>query len=68
MSHLSDVARVEMAASEYTLRAMLDNKPAVQMIIFQQPNANSLQISDDVRKVMEEIKQDMPVVLLRHQI
>src|SRR5450830_1241599 len=60
VTHLSDVARVEMAASEYTLRAMLDNKPAVQMIIFQQPNANSLQISDDVRKVMEEIKQDMP--------
>jgi multidrug efflux pump len=60
VTRLADVARVEMAASEYTLRAMLNNKPAVQMIIFQQPNANSLQISDDVRKVMEEIKQDMP--------
>ena len=60
VTHLSDVARVELAASEYALRAMLDNKPAVQLIIFQQPGANSLQISDDVRAAMKELKADMP--------
>ena len=58
--HLSDVARVELASSEYALRALLDNKQAVQMIIFQQPGANSLQISDDVNAVMAELKKDMP--------
>ncbi|WP_271412008.1 efflux RND transporter permease subunit [Pseudomonas sp. Q1-7] len=57
---LGDVARVEMGAADYALRAMLDSKPAVQLIIFQQPNANSLQISDDVRRVMAELKKDMP--------
>ncbi len=60
VTHLSDVARVELAASEYALRALLDNKQAVQLIIFQQPGANSLQISDDVRAVMAEMKPDMP--------
>ncbi len=60
ITHLSDVARVELAAADYGLRAILDNQQAVQLIIFQQPGANSLQISDDVRKVMEELKADMP--------
>jgi multidrug efflux pump len=57
---LSDVARVELGSSEYALRALLDNKQAVQMIIFQQPGANSLQISDDINAAMEELKKDMP--------
>ena len=60
VTHLSDVARVELAASEYALRALLDNHQAVQLIIFQQPGANSLQISDDVRATMKELQADMP--------
>ncbi|MRX07168.1 multidrug efflux RND transporter permease subunit [Pseudoduganella sp. FT25W] len=57
---LSDVARVELASADYGMRALLDNKNAVQMIIFQQPGANSLQISDDVNAVMAELQKDMP--------
>jgi multidrug efflux pump len=60
VTRLADVARVELAAAEYGLRAMLDNQPAVQLIIFQQPGANSLQISDDVRAAMKELSADMP--------
>ncbi|HVI54529.1 MAG TPA: efflux RND transporter permease subunit [Luteibacter sp.] len=60
ITHLSDVARVSLESSEFALRARLDNKEAVQLIIFQQPGANSLQISDDVRAVMADIKKDMP--------
>jgi multidrug efflux pump len=60
VTRLNDVARIELGASEYALRALLDNKQGVQLIIFQQPGANSLQISDDVRAVMEELKPDMP--------
>jgi len=60
VTHLSDVARIELAASDYALRGMLDGKEAVQLIIFQQPGANSLQISDDVRAAMADMKKDMP--------
>lgn len=60
VTRLSDVARVELGAAEYALRAMLDGEAAVQLIIFQQPGANSLQISDDVRATMARLKQDMP--------
>jgi multidrug efflux pump len=60
VTHLGDVARVELAASEYGLRSLLDNKSAVAMAINQQPGANSLQISESVRQTMKELKADMP--------
>jgi multidrug efflux pump len=60
VTHLRDVARVELAASEYGLRSLLDNKTAVAMAINQQPGANSLQISEQVRQTMKELQLDMP--------
>jgi multidrug efflux pump len=60
VTHLGDVARVELAASEYGLRSLLDNKTAVAMAINQQPGANSLQISKQVRETMKELQVDMP--------
>lgn len=60
VTHLRDIARIELDASEYGLRSLLDNKPAVAIAINQSPGANSLQISDEVRKTMAELKQDFP--------
>ncbi|CBW77152.1 Acriflavin resistance plasma membrane protein (plasmid) [Mycetohabitans rhizoxinica HKI 454] len=60
VTHLRDVARVELGASEYGLRALLDNKPAVAIAINQSPGANSLAISEQVRRTMAELKADMP--------
>ncbi|MEN3350137.1 MAG: multidrug efflux pump, partial [Bradyrhizobium sp.] len=57
---LRDVARVELGASEYGLRSLLDNKQAVAIPIFQAPGSNALQISDNVRATMAEIKKNMP--------
>src|ERR1700754_3798379 len=60
VTYLRDIARIELAASEYGLRSLLDNKPAVALAINQSPGANSLQISDQVRKEMKDLAQDMP--------
>jgi multidrug efflux pump len=60
VTHLRDVARIELDAAEYADRSLLNNKPAVAMWVFQQPGANSLEISDNVRKAMEELKADFP--------
>jgi multidrug efflux pump len=57
---LRDIARLELGASEYALRSLLDNKPAIGVGVFQAPGSNALQISSDVRRVMAEIKRDMP--------
>ncbi|MPS48706.1 efflux RND transporter permease subunit [Methylobacillus sp.] len=60
ITRLSDVARIELAASEYGLRSLLDNKPAVAIPIFQAPGANALAISDAVRATMKELAADFP--------
>ncbi|HTR07234.1 MAG TPA: efflux RND transporter permease subunit [Paraburkholderia sp.] len=60
VTYLRDIARIELAASEYGLRSLLDNKPAVALAINQAPGANSLAISDQVRAAMKELKEDMP--------
>ncbi|MGE5095127.1 MAG: efflux RND transporter permease subunit [Betaproteobacteria bacterium] len=60
VTRLRDVARLELGASEYSLRSLLDNKPAVAIPIFAAPNSNALQISDNVRATMAEIKRSMP--------
>ncbi|MEN3290257.1 MAG: multidrug efflux pump, partial [Bradyrhizobium sp.] len=57
---LRDVARIELGASEYGLRSLLDNKQAVALPISQAPGSNALQISDNVRATMAEIKKNMP--------
>ncbi|MCE4093583.1 efflux RND transporter permease subunit, partial [Klebsiella pneumoniae] len=54
---LRDVARIELGASEYGLRSLLDNKHAVAIPISQAPGSNALQISDNVRATMAEIKK-----------
>src|SRR5258705_9846819 len=60
VTRLKDVARIELGASEYALRSLLDNKSAVAIPIFQAPGSNALQISDNVRRTMAELKKDMP--------
>jgi multidrug efflux pump len=60
VTYLRDIARIELAASEYGLRSLLDNKSAVALAINQAPGANSLAISDQVRAEMKELKEDMP--------
>jgi multidrug efflux pump len=60
ITRLADVARVEIDASEYGLRSLLDNKQAVALPIFQAPGSNAIAISNQVRATMEELKQNFP--------
>jgi multidrug efflux pump len=60
VTRLKDVARLELGAADYALRSLLDNVPAVAVPVFQAPGSNAIEISDNVRKVMEEIKANMP--------
>jgi multidrug efflux pump len=60
ITRLSDVARVELGAADYSLRSLLGNKTAVAIPIFQAPGSNAIQIADNVRRVMAELKQSMP--------
>ncbi|MFL5578291.1 MAG: efflux RND transporter permease subunit [Gemmatimonadaceae bacterium] len=60
VTHLRDVARVELSAGDYGLRALLNNKSAVALAIFQAPGSNALALSNGVRAKMDELKQRFP--------
>jgi hydrophobe/amphiphile efflux-1 (HAE1) family protein len=60
VTRLRDVARLELGAGDYGLRALLDNKSAVAIVIFQAPGSNALALSTDVRAKMAELKTRFP--------
>jgi hydrophobe/amphiphile efflux-1 (HAE1) family protein len=60
VTRLRDVARVELGSDTYALRALLDNKAAAAIPIFQRPGSNAIAISDAVRAKMHELKRDFP--------
>jgi multidrug efflux pump len=60
ISHLRDVARVELGSDNYALRSYLDDKEAVALPIFQRPGSNALQMAQAVRSTMEDLKKDFP--------
>ncbi|MBB3226567.1 multidrug efflux pump [Luteibacter sp. Sphag1AF] len=60
VTHLRDVARVELGSSNYALRSLLNNQEAVAIPIFQRPGSNAIQISDEVRATMAELKKEFP--------
>jgi len=57
---LADVARLELAAGDYTLRARLDGKEAAAIGIFQAPGANALEIRDATIARMDELAKRFP--------
>ncbi|NGY05216.1 efflux RND transporter permease subunit [Solimonas terrae] len=60
VTRLGDVSRIELGAGEYALRSLLDNKSAVALPVFLQPGANALQLADNVRSTMAELKKTFP--------
>ncbi|PTU72715.1 efflux RND transporter permease subunit [Pseudomonas mangrovi] len=60
ITRLRDIARIELGSSQYALRSLLNNKPAVAMPVFQRPGSNAIEISDAVRERMSELKQNFP--------
>jgi multidrug efflux pump len=57
---LSDVARIELAAGDYSMRARLDGENAAAIGIFQAPGANALEIRDEVIRRMDEVSKRFP--------
>ncbi|KRE85984.1 transporter [Rhodanobacter sp. Soil772] len=60
VTHLGDVAKVDLGSNNYALRSLLDNQPAVALPIFARPGSNAIQISDEVRATMAQLKQEFP--------
>jgi hydrophobe/amphiphile efflux-1 (HAE1) family protein len=60
VTHLKDVARIELGAADYSIYATNDDVPAVALGIFLQPDANALNVTKLVQKVMDEQSARFP--------
>ena len=57
---LSDVARVELGAGDYTMRVFQGDRNASTVGIFLSPGANALGVADTVYKRLDELSADFP--------
>jgi hydrophobe/amphiphile efflux-1 (HAE1) family protein len=57
---VKDLGRVELGPNTYAIRSLLNNKEAAAVAVFQGPNSNALQLSNDVRATMETLKPNFP--------
>jgi hydrophobic/amphiphilic exporter-1 (mainly G- bacteria), HAE1 family len=57
---IKDVARVELGAQTYDLRARLNKSPAGAIGIYLAPGANAIQTADNVKKILEDAKTRFP--------
>ncbi|MCP3170112.1 efflux RND transporter permease subunit [Myxococcus qinghaiensis] len=60
VTRLRDVARVELGANSYSVRARLDGKPAVAIGISQASGSNALDVSAGIRARMDELSHAFP--------
>jgi hydrophobe/amphiphile efflux-1 (HAE1) family protein len=57
---LKDVARIELAAQDYTSNSYLDRDPAVALAIFQRPGSNALATAKTIIATMDELATRFP--------
>ncbi len=57
---LKDVARIELAAQDYSSNSYLDRDPAVAIAVFQRPGSNALATAKGVIATMETVAKRFP--------
>ncbi len=57
---LKDVADIELGALGYDQVCTLDGKPSVALSIYQLPGSNALEVADEVKAKMKELKERFP--------
>ncbi|VWC69362.1 multidrug efflux RND transporter permease subunit [Burkholderia lata] len=57
---LKDIGRAELGQKDYSIRSRFQGKPATIIAVYQQPGANALNVSKDVRATLAEMKKSFP--------
>src|SRR5438132_1761263 len=57
---LRDVAGIELGALQYNSSSYLDDKPSVGLVVYQLPNANALDLQNQVLAKMAELAKRFP--------
>ena len=57
---IKDIAKVELAALDYSSNSYLDTDPAVAMAVFQRPGSNALATAKLIRQTMADLSKRFP--------
>ena len=57
---VKDVARVELGAQNYNMKARLNGRPAAIVALYQLPDSNAVEAAKGARAVMEKLKKSFP--------
>ena len=57
---VKDVARIELAADDYSIVSRLNGKPSAIIAVYQLPGSNAVQAAAAVKKLMSQMKQRFP--------
>src|SRR6185503_9255623 len=57
---LKDVARLELGTQLYNAIGRHDGKPSAVIAVFQIPGTNALQVANEIKKTMEDLKSRFP--------
>ncbi|HBL48535.1 MAG TPA: hydrophobe/amphiphile efflux-1 family RND transporter, partial [Planctomycetaceae bacterium] len=64
---LNDVARIELGATDYSVRSYLGDKNAVALAMFQRPGSNAVASAERIISKVEELSQQFPPGL-KHEV
>jgi len=60
ITRLRDVARIELAASDYSIDSRLDGTPSAAIALFQQPGSNAIETANAIEAAMKDLKKGFP--------
>jgi HAE1 family hydrophobic/amphiphilic exporter-1 len=57
---LKDVARIELGTQNYVVSAKLNSAPAAALMVYQLPDANGLEVAEQIFDTLEELEKRFP--------
>src|SRR5712672_3087965 len=57
---VKDIARIELAADDYSIMSRLNGKPSAAIAVYQLPGSNAVQAAAGVRNLMAQVKTGLP--------
>ena len=60
ITRLSDVARIELGAQDYSVNSYLDGNNAVALLVFARPGTNGVDTAHEVEQTVEQLSKNFP--------
>lgn len=58
--HLKDVAKVELGATAYNFKGIIDGKPGVNFMVYPVAGVNMTEVNNHINKVLDEMNAELP--------